>query len=371
MNKPIRVLHVIGYMNRGGAETMLMNLYRNIDRTKIQFDFVQNEGEPAAFDAEITELGGRIYHCPRYHGKNHFSYTSWWKRFFKEHKGEYRIIHGHIGSTAAIYLSIAKSYGLYTIVHSHSAGGGSAIYRLFSFPTRYIANHFFACSHEAAISRYGKKVNDDPERCQILNNAIETNRFVYSAETRNKIREMWNIPMSSIVIGHVGRFVEVKNHIFLLQIFNEIKKKNKDVLLLLVGDGELRPQIENKIHEINLQDSVILTGVQSNVCDFLQAMDIFVMPSLYEGLPVSMVEAQAAGLPCVVSNRVPQETNISGLVDFVSLETSFEQWALTILNRAKGSRKDMRDIIINAGYDITETSKWLADYYLHVVTKND
>lgn len=147
--KPIRILHVIGVLNRGGAETMIMNLYRSMDRTKVQFDFVENEGDEAAFDAEIRQLGGRIYHCPRYKGLNHFAYERWWNDFFKSHQGEYPIVHGHIGSTAAIYLSIAKKYGAYTIAHSHNTNAKKSArncaYSALSYPTRYIADHFFTC----------------------------------------------------------------------------------------------------------------------------------------------------------------------------------------------------------------------------------
>ncbi len=151
-HEPIRILHVIGIMNRGGAETMIMNLYRNIDRNKVQFDFVENSSEPAAFDEEILSLGGKIYRCPHYNGKNHFAYVKWWNTFFQKHPGEYPIVHGHLGSTAAIYLSVAKKHGAYTIAHSHSAGSGSAMYRMFAYPTRYIAAKLFGCSKDAGLS---------------------------------------------------------------------------------------------------------------------------------------------------------------------------------------------------------------------------
>ena len=211
---PIRILHVIGVLNRGGAETMIMNLYRSIDRTKVQFDFVENEGDEAAFDAEIRRLGGRIYHCPRYKGLNHFAYERWWNDFFKSHRGEYPIVHGHIGSTAAIYLSIAKKYGAFTIAHSHSAGLGSTMYRIFAYPTRYIADHFFACSRAAGVSGYGKKVGNDISRCQMLNNAINAKKFVFCREARQQMRNDLHLSDNTVVIGHVGRFVEAKNHLF-------------------------------------------------------------------------------------------------------------------------------------------------------------
>lgn len=368
MHEPIRILHVIGIMNRGGAETMIMNLYRNIDRTKVQFDFVENEGEEAAFDREILSLGGRIYRCPRYRGKNHPAYAKWWHAFFAEHREEYPVVHSHIGSTAAIYLSIAKKYGCYTIAHSHSAGVGSSMYRLFAYPTRYVADHFFACSKDAGISRYGSRVGSDPVRCQVLNNAIDTHKFVFCAETSQKMRRQLRIPEDALVLGHVGRFVDAKNHLFLIDVFEQLHHRRPDAVLLLVGDGELRPQIESAIAQKHLEASVVMTGVQPNVWDYYQAMDVFVFPSIYEGLPVSMVEAQTAGLPCCVSANVPAETAITELVRFRSLEESAEQWASWVLECSATPRKNMRDAIRSAGYDIATTSKWLEDFYTKVVS---
>lgn len=367
MSDPIRVLHVIGIMNRGGAETMIMNLYRNIDRSKVQFDFVENEGEEAAFDEEIRSLGGRIYHCPRYRGKNHFAYTKWWNRFYESHVGEYAIVHGHIGSTAAIYLSIARKHGIYTIAHSHNSGTASVMYRTFAYPTRYIADHFFACSRAAGISRYGKKIGGDIGRCQVLYNAINTAEFAYSEVLRQETRRSLGIGESQLVIGNISRFSRQKNHLFLLDVFQEIHSRRGDAVLLLVGDGELRLQIEAAIAEKHLENAVILAGVQSSTRDYYQAMDVFLMPSLYEGLPVSLVEAQTAGLPCCVSTGVPQEAAITDLVQFRSLEESPQAWADWVMSCAEIPRKAMTADIRKAGYDIAETSLWLQNYYLEVV----
>lgn len=371
MMEPIRILHVIGIMNRGGAETMIMNLYRNIDRTRVQFDFVQNEGGPAAYDEEILALGGRIYHCPRYRGKNHFAYTKWWNAFFKEHTGEYPVVHGHIGSTAAIYLAIAKKYGIYTVAHSHNTNTMATLtdklYWIFAYPTRYIADHFFACAEEAGVSRYGHRIGTNKKQCAVLRNAIDTSRFSYNETVRQTIRKQLSINKPTKVIGNISRFSEQKNHSFLLDIFAQIHKKNPDSVLLLVGDGDLRPQIEADVAEKHLEDAVIMTGVQSNTWDYYQAMDVFLMPSLYEGLPVSLVEAQTAGLPCCVSTNVPRESGITDLVQFRSLEDSPEVWADWVLECAQKPRKDTSEQIRQAGYDITETSRWLEDYYLKVV----
>lgn len=372
MTEPIRVLHVIGIMNRGGAETMIMNLYRNIDRTKVQFDFVENSADPAVFDDEILSLGGKIYRCPHYNGKNHFVYTRWWKSFFEVHKHKYAIVHGHLGSTAAIYLAIAKKYGIYTIAHSHNINMmrslGDVAYGVFSYPTRFIADRFFACSREAGISRYGKTVGSDETRCVVLRNAIDSDRFAFNAESRQKIRRKLNLSDNQIVVGNISRFSEQKNHNFLLDVFAQIHNMESSAVLLLVGDGDLRPQIESKIDSLHLKDSVILTGVQSNTWDYYQVMDVFLMPSHYEGLPVSLVEAQTSGLPCCVSTAVPKESAITELVQFRSLEDSAEQWAEWAFERAKFSRQDMREVICQAGYDISTTSKWLEDFYTKVVT---
>lgn len=361
----IRILHVIGVMNRGGAETMIMNLYRNIDRSKVQFDFVQNEGEEAAFDQEICGLGGKIYHCPRYRGKNHFAYTKWWNAFFKNHKDEYPVVHGHIGSTAAIYLSIAKRYGAFTIAHSHGAGGSSILYRLYAYPTRFIADQFFACSEKACISRYGKRVFLS-DNSHILNNSIEVSRFIYNEKIRNELRESLHISEQTKVIGHVGRFVKIKNHIFLLDVFENIHKQDSNTKLLLVGDGEMRNEIESVIKDKNLENAVIITGVQSDVWKYYQIMDAFVFPSFHEGLGIVVIEAQTAGLPCFVTDSIPQEVAVTDLVEFCSLSKGAGYWTDRILSSKEQERKNESLAIIKAGYDIAETSKWLQNFYLKV-----
>lgn len=369
MSEPIRVLHVIRLMNHGGVESMIMNLYRNIDRTKVQFDFVQNSNEPAVYDEEILSLGGKIYHCPHYNGKNHFTYTKWWHNFFKTHPGEYPIVHGHLGSTAAIYLSIAKKHGSYAIAHSHSTGG-SLSYQIFAYPTRFIADHFFACSKDAGVSRYGKKVGNDKIRCTVLKNAIDASRFAYNGDVRKKMRTSLGITDEMLVVGHVGQFREQKNHAFLLDIFRKVHETNPNSILLLVGDGDLRLQIESGIAEKGLQGSVILTGSRNDVWNYYQAMDVFVMPSHYEGLPVSMVEAQTAGLPCVVSKNVPEESAITDLVRFIPLEYGANHWCVQVMEHAHTTRQEMLEQIKAVGFDIKSTALWLTDYYTETVKKH-
>lgn len=364
----IRVLQVIGSMNRGGAETMIMNLYRNINREKIQLDFVESTSESAAYDNEIQALGGRIFRCPKYTGKNHFTYVKWWNNFFKEHANEYRIVHGHIGSTAAIYLRIAKKFNLFAIAHSHNTRTqfnlNEIIYAAYSYPVRFIADQHFACSKAAGISRYGRTIGNDPHRCVVFHNAIDTNHFQFDKLKRDAMRSRLRIS-DRIVVGHVGRFNEQKNHVFLLRVFQNIVIKEPNAVLLLVGDGTLRENIETYITKHDLGENVILAGIQSDVSPYYQAMDVFLFPSLYEGLPVTLVEAQTTGLPCVISDMVPCESILApDLVTVQHLNWSTEQWADHVLMRLKEHRADHSQVIKSCGYDISETAKWLEGFYL-------
>ncbi len=365
--KPIRVLHVIGIMNRGGAETMIMNLYRKIDRTKIQFDFVENSFEKADFDDEILKLGGKIYRCPHYNGKNHFQYKNWWKKFF-ENNTQYKIVHGHIGSTASIYLKIAKKYGLFTIAHSHSAGSDHSfmhlLYCLLSYNTRNIADYFFACSKVAGIDRYGKKIVNS-NRFMVLNNAIDSNLFSFNKELRSKVRNELNLK-NKMVIGHIGRFTKEKNHIFLLNIFKNIYNQNKDAVLLLVGDGPLREKIEKLASDYGVKDNVIFTGVREDVNRLIQAMDVFVFPSVYEGLGIVLIEAQTSGLPCVISDKVPSESvMVKELVSSCKLTDSLDDWKYKIMSSLNIKRESRNNDIIKHGYDIAYTVKTLENFYLN------
>lgn len=373
MRKPIRILQVIGIMNRGGAETMIMNLYRNIDRTKVQFDFVVHTDADGMFDAEIKELGGTIYHCPKYVMTNHFEYKRWWNNFLKEHSKDYVAVHGHIGSTASIYLSIAKKYGLYTIAHSHSAGriisAKDIVYKVMSYNTRNVADYFFGCSGLAGIKRYGKKVVANPKKFSVLNNAIDVNRFVFNKETRSKIRRELSIDDNQLVIGHIGRFDKAKNQTFLVSIFNEFQKNDKNAKLILVGTGENIEFIRTQISDLGLDNNVILTGVRSDAYDLLQAFDLFVFPSIYEGLPVTVIEAQAAGLKCLLSDTITNEVDITGLVEYMSLNSPVSEWAKKILDMVPYDRIDTSEKIAQAGYDIKTTAQQLTDFYINLQEK--
>jgi len=369
MTEPIRILQVFAEMNRGGAETMIMNLYRHIDRGKIQFDFIVHTQEKCAFDEEIEQLGGRIYRVPKYVGKNHFAYKNAWKDFFISHPG-YRIIHGHVRSTASIYLNIAKRNGLITIAHSHSIESrGNWLERkvknIMQLPIRYIADFYFACSDQAGEWLFGKNVIYK-DNYYILKNAIEIKKYEFDELKRIKIKEKLGIK-DELVIGHVGNFTFPKNHQFLIEIFFEFQKKNKNTKLLLVGSGVLENSIRKKISDLYLDNNVILTGSVSNVYDYMQVMDIFVFPSIFEGLGMAAIEAQASGLYTFVSDKIPEDVHLTNLIEVIPLKKSAQYWAY-IISKHSGSyqRVDTSIELRNHGYDIEATANWIYNFYLKI-----
>ena len=361
MDQPIRILHVVTYMGRGGLETMIMNYYRHIDRSKVQFDFLVHRDFRADYDDEIEALGGRIFRIPRLVPWSR-SYLKTLEQFFFGHP-EYKIVHVHQDCLSSVILKVAKKCGVpVRIAHSHSGSQDkNPKYLIKLFYKQFIpayATHLFACGTEAGEWMFGGA----PFR--ILNNAIDTSRYSYNAERHYSIRRELQIPDSAFVIGHVGRFNTVKNHTFLLDVFVNAKEQNDNLMLLLVGDGDLRAEIEQKATSLGISSNVIFTGVRSDVPDLLQAMDCFVFPSLYEGLPVTMIEAQAAGLPCIVSDSVPVECAKTNLVKRIPLAKGPAYWAEEILKNQSHIRQDTKDQIVQAGYDIEANAQWLENFYL-------
>ena len=358
-------MHVFGRMDRGGAETMIMSLYRNIDRSKVQFDFVVHTKDKCDYDDEIRSLGGKIYSIPSYSGKNHSQYKRAWNDFFEEHK-EYKIVHGHVRSTAAIYLKIAKKHGLLTIAHSHNTSSGkglSAIVKnLLQYPIRNIADYLFACSEFAGHWLFGEKACKK-NNFFILKNAIDVEGFIYNEEVIDEVRKEFNID-GKFVVGNIARFHPQKNHTFLIDIFKKVHDKNKDAVLMLVGQGDLQQEIKDKVRKLGLSDNVIFTGVRSDIPDLLQAMDVFVFPSLFEGLGIVAVEAQAAGLRCIVADTIPEEAFVTDLIEVISLKESADIWAKVVNDSFEYERKNTYNDIYKGGYEIKETSKWLEDFYI-------
>lgn len=376
LKEPIRVLHVLNRLDRGGAESMLMNYYRNIDRNKVQFDFVVHGDDAGAYADEVLALGGRIFHVPKLYGHNIFSYILAWKKLLKNHQ-EIRIVHGHMPSTAFIYLFLAKIYGKYVVDHSHSVEHDRTerkiIHKLrycIYWGTRLIPNRFFACSIEAGIDKYGIGIVNSP-RFAIWHNAINIKRFKYDNKNRDNVRNQLSIPLDAKVIGHVGRFIDVKNHVFIIHMFSSYKKQNKDSILLLVGDGELREKVELEAKEYSVWDSIRFAGNVSNVEDYMSAMDVFILPSKYEGLPLVTIEAQANGLPCIVSDVVTQSVVVTAppLVTFLPI-TDELLWCkkLDELFLDIDYRRD-KDVKIQSEYCIGRAAKRAENEYRNIVKK--
>lgn len=361
MDQPIRVLHVVTYMGRGGLETMIMNYYRHIDRSKVQFDFLVHRDFRADYDDEIEALGGKIYRLPRLIPWSK-SYHKALDAFFDNHP-EYRIVHVHQDCLSAIILKAAKKHGIpVRIAHSHSSNQDKNLkYLIKLFYKRQIpsnATQLFACGKEAGDWMF----SGAPYR--IINNAIDAKSYSFCEERRDQMREKLGIGVNVFVVGHVGRFNTVKNHTFLLDVFAAVHERNPDSRLLLVGDGDLRAEMEQKAERLGLLAYVIFTGIRSDVPDVMQAMDCFVFPSLYEGLPLTLIEAQAAGLPCIVSDGVPDECDKTGLVECISLREDAMVWADRILQYGIPSRPDTCGDLVRCGYDITANAQWLQNYYL-------
>jgi len=366
MAEPMRVLQVLGRLNRGGAESMIMNLFRNVDREKVQFDFVIHTDKHCDFTDEVLSLGGRIYSAPRYNVKNHLVYKKWWNNFFREHP-EYKVIHGHMYSIASIYLKIAKKYGLVTISHSHTssqkAGFNGVVKRIIQAPLKNIPDWLFACSDNAGRWLYGENIGKRKNYI-LLKNAIETENYVYSTDVSKKIRNEFNIE-DKFVMGHIGRMFPAKNHPYILEVFKVFHQKNLNSVLLLVGDGPSRKEIEERAEALGIKDKVIFTGVRGDVNEILQAMDCFVFPSFYEGLPVTVIEAQAASLPCFISDTITEEVCVTDLVTRHSIKDNPKIWVDKIQERTSSfKRVDKTKEIIDSGYDIKATSKWLQNFYI-------
>lgn len=367
-NSPVRILQVLGELNTGGAESLVMNVYRNIDRNLIQFDFVVHGINIGFYENEIKKLGGRVFHISKYKGINHFKYVKEWENFFRVHS-EYKIIHSHIRSTASLLLKVAKKYNLITICHSHNTSNGkgisSIVKKIYQKNIPKYADYLYACSKESAIWLYGEELANS-KKCIIFNNAIDSDRYIYNSNIRAKVRESLNID-KRIVLGQVGRLTEQKNYFFSLKLLHELVNINSKYILLIIGVGPLKEKIVNYINNNNLNDYVIILENRSDVNELMQAMDTFIMPSLWEGLPLSLVEAQAASLPCIISNHVTDGIIIKEKVKTLSLDF-IDTWINTIEKIRKiDIRVNESKRIKESGFSIQQNTELLCDFYLKLL----
>ncbi|SDQ14109.1 glycosyltransferase family 1 protein [Carnobacterium viridans] len=365
--EPIRVLHVIDGMGSGGAEAFIMNLYRNIDRTKVQFDFLLRNAENMHFD-EIESLGGHIFMTASFprHAWQNYKDT---KAFFTEHNG-YDIIHVH--GNALLYMSgllLAKKTGVpCRIMHSHNTQARKPIFRLIHEGNKLFINTL--ATNQMACSTVAGKWMFYGKDCKVVNNGIDVKEYLYNEIARNDIREEFQLD-GKFVVGHVGRFLNSKNHSFLLDIFVEIHKQNESAVLLLIGIGPLEEEIRNKVHQLGLEAAVIFSGMRRDVERMLQAMDIFLFPSLFEGLGIVAVEAQAAGLHAIVSEAVPKEAFLTELIESIPLSAPKEEWAKKALLYQQGyDRPNTFEELQNAGYNIESVAKEMEHFYISKVQGN-
>lgn len=361
----IRILMVVHEMNRGGIENFIMNLYRAIDRSVIQFDFVAHTNKKCDFDDEIEKLGGNVYHSPDYRIVNHASYCRWWKDFLTFHP-EYKIVHSHLDSSANIHLRISKKCGLITIAHSHSSSEGNGIRAVIKALLKRNFNsccdYKFACSKKAAEWLFGKEAHN----ATIINNGIDSKKYIFDSIIREQVKNELNIPKDEFVLGHVGRIDKNKNQELIIRITKELNDKGFNTKFISVGRGIELEKNKKLASDLDIADKVVFLGIRDDVYRLMQAFDVFVMPSIYEGLPVSAIEAQASGLMCVLSDSISSETDITGNVEFFSLDKSVKEWAKKISEMIPYDRKDTYERIKKAGYDIMTTAKQLTDFYLEL-----
>lgn len=364
-NEPIRIAHIVGKWLGGGVEAVIMNYYRHIDRTKIQFDFLCDEDSTNIPYEEIESLGGRVIIIPPY--QKVFKYIKELKRVLKE--GQYKIVHSHINTLSVFPLYAAKKAGvLVRIAHSHSTTNKKEwkknLMKLALRPfAKTFATDYFACSELAGRWLFGEKTFDE-EKVNVLNNAIDLDKFKYDEKIRKDKRKELKIKDDTIVIGHIGRFVEQKNHRGLIDIFNEVHKINKKTILILAGQGPLMEEMKEKTKSLGIEKNVQFLGQRSDANELYQAFDVFLLPSLYEGLPVVGVEAQAAGLLCILSDDMTKETKVLESTEFLSLSTSPEVWANILLQSYdKYERKDTKKEISKNGFNIQDEAHKLVDIY--------
>lgn len=339
----IRILQIGMTDNWGGIETFLINYYRNIDKAKIQFDFINIYDNKLCFEDEITNMGGKIFKISSYY-KHPLKYISELKKIINDNN--YQIIHCNMNSAVMIYPLIAAklSKAKITIAHSHNASSDKGIIKalLHNINKQFIplfANRFFACSNKAGKWFYSKKVMNS-EKYYVINNAIDVEKFKFNTKIRNKKRKELGLEKDTIVVGHVGRFNKQKNHKFLIEIFNRAYQENNKLRLILIGIGPLMEEIKEKINSLSLSNVVLFLEQRNDVNELMQVMDIFILPSLYEGLPLVGVEAQVSGLKCLFSSSITSEVKLLNTTDYIDLN-NLNEWVNKIIELKSFDRNNL------------------------------
>lgn len=361
MNEPMRVLQIIGIVCGGGVESVVMNYYRHIDRSKVQFDFVIDGYGTSILDEEIARLGGKVYKVEPYKS-NVFKYMEQIYKIVK--MGHYTIVHSHMNTLAIFGLFAAWLAGAKVrIAHNHATSDISEGKRywmkmLLRPLNRFFANKYCACSQVAGKWMFGKLDN-----VKIIKNAFDIDAWSYNECVRNRWRSKLNLN-DKFVLGHVGRFEQAKNHMFLLDVFAELKRSSNNSVLMLVGDGSLRKQIENRVKCLGIEKDVLILGLRADANELMQAMDVLIIPSFFEGLSMVAIEGQAASLPIIASMGVPQETDVTNGIVFLPLAEGQKKWSekILFLRNTNVHTSHKRELIV-AGYDISLAANELEGWY--------
>lgn len=361
---------VLGNSGRGGSQAYVMNVLRNIDRSLFQIDFVFSDDEKGGYGDEMRELGSKTYIIPFYKGYNYKEYSQSWIELLSQN--HYDIVHAHATGAAAIYLRIAKRMGCITIAHSHSAAyRGTAfeqwVKKLLAKPVKKYSDYWFACSDKAAERLYGKNYKSYNNYYEIPN-AINVEKFLFSENTRLRIRESLHVEDHELLCGHVGTFSVPKNHSFLIDVFELIHRKRPDSKLVLCGEGNLLPEVKAKVESKGLGECVIFTGNVTSVGDYLMAMDVMIFPSIFEGFPVTLVEAQATGLSVVYSDAITKEVQLTDKVVSLSLSEGGEKWATVVLKQdKKDNRTEYNSAIEKTRFNMQNSIKKLSQLYEQMI----
>ena len=365
MAKTLHVLQAVPDMNAGGLENFIMNIYRNIDRCQVQFDFLMHHDYDSFFDEEIRSLGGTIYRYPVMENKNLAGYMCFVERLLRTH-AEIAAVHSHMCSTGFFTLGAARRAGcVMRVCHSHNTSHDHTVKGCAKWALSRLAplnaNVLLACSTEAGRYLFGDR------SFRLQHNTIDTRRFAFNSAARERIRSDFGLG-DSLVVGHVGRFTEAKNHTFVIRVFEKVKELRPDAKLVLVGEGEER--IKNSVialtSELGLVDDVILAGVRANTEDFYSAFDVFLFPSLFEGLPLTGIEAQCSGLPCLFSDAITRELDVSEFAQFLSLSMGVNEWAERLIESSQQavSREVGLVQVTKAGYDARVEASRLCEWYM-------
>lgn len=365
MAEPIRVAQIVGKVVIGGVDSVVMNYYRHIDKSRVQFDFFMDGYDNSLLDEEIQDLGGRIIKLEPYEKSMKINTQQCYKAFVENN---YNIVHSHLNTLSVFPLSAAwKAKVPVRIAHNHSTTSKGEFKRnlmkngLRPF-SKTFATHYATCSKYAGEWLFGKSTYNQG-KVRLIRNAVDLSLFSIDPLARNKIRTEFGLE-NNFIVGHVGRFVFPKNHEFIIEVFAEVYKENSNARLLLVGVGELEEDARKQVASLGLQQVVIFTGLRRDIPDFLNAFDLFFLPSRYEGLPVVGMEAQACGLPCLMSDKVPPDVAITPLVDFFPLASPVSEWAHKVLSYNNHStRKLYTDSIISSGFEINAAAEDLCQWY--------